>query len=658
MQAHITDDMEADAAAINERQWREQEEEEDAAIEAAAASDAFGLANLGSTATAQGSSSRPIASLPSTSKAAAATSSIYGAAAGLANPDVLTEDLSKPSTSLITRPTDTLMNINLSYEDMTRPVEGPDNVLGQLRGAGSSAGLGKSYNTLTGHVEQQAMSDVDFRNQHMSFNVLQYARDPSIIGGRAAGGSGFVGDASNANALNGATVRDYRPPKAQVKAIKRKRKAKGKVGVFDDPAEDKPTKGDGAEGEEGQDEEASSEEDDLKRAKAYMGPWAGWKDEATAPPVPTEEEYQMHERVRNKKGPIIHKSKQEVGFGEEKSVFHGKSMQDYQGRTYMHVPRDIDVNLTGEPGTQDSYIPKTCIHTWSGHTKGVNAVRLFPKSGHLLLSSSMDTRVKLWDVYHEGKCLRTFMGHGQSVRDVQFNNDGTRFLSASYDRTIKLWDTETGQCVQAFGNGKIPFCIKFNPDEDKQDIFLAGMSDKKICQFDARSGEIVQEYDQHLGPVNSITFVDQNRRFVTTSDDKSVRAWDWDIPVVIKYIAEPHMNSMPSVGVHPSLKYLAMQSLDNQILIYSSPDLKQNRKKRFAGHNSSGYACEVAFSPDGKFLSSGDGEGNLVMWDWKNCRLLKKLRVSSKAVISHAWLPHETSKVITGSHDGLIKLWD
>lgn len=68
------------------------------------------------------------------------------------------------------------------------------------------------------------------------------------------------------------------------------------------------------------------------------------------------------------------------------------------------------------------------------------------------------------------------------------------------------------------------------------------------------SVEITQEYDQHLGPVNTITFVDENRRFVTTSDDKTIRAWDFDIPVVIKYIAEPHMHSMPAVTVHPNSK--------------------------------------------------------------------------------------------------------
>ncbi len=49
-----------------------------------------------------------------------------------------------------------------------------------------------------------------------------------------------------------------------------------------------------------------------------------------------------------------------------------------------------------------------------------------------------------------------------------------------------------------------------------------------VCvQWDIRSGEVVQEYDRHLGAVNTITFVDENRRFVSTSDDKSLRVWEW-----------------------------------------------------------------------------------------------------------------------------------
>lgn len=48
-----------------------------------------------------------------------------------------------------------------------------------------------------------------------------------------------------------------------------------------------------------------------------------------------------------------------------------------------------------------------------------------------------------------------------------------------------------------------------------------------LWQWDIRTNEVVQEYDRHLGAVNTITFVDENRRFVSTSDDKSLRVWEW-----------------------------------------------------------------------------------------------------------------------------------
>lgn len=38
---------------------------------------------------------------------------------------------------------------------------------------------------------------------------------------------------------------------------------------------------------------------------------------------------------------------------------------------------------------------------------------------------------------------------------------------------------------------------------------------------------IFKEYDRHLGIVNSLTFFDKNRRFCSTSDDKSIRIWEW-----------------------------------------------------------------------------------------------------------------------------------
>jgi pre-mRNA-processing factor 17 len=71
-----------------------------------------------------------------------------------------------------------------------------------------------------------------------------------------------------------------------------------------------------------------------------------------------------------------------------------------------------------------------------------------------------------------------------------------------------------------------------------------------------------------LAAVNTITFVDKNRRFVSTSDDKSMRVWEWNIPVDMKYIADPSMHSMPAVTPSPNGKWIACQSLDNRICVF------------------------------------------------------------------------------------------
>lgn len=334
----------------------------------------------------------------------------------------------------------------------------------------------------------------------------------------------------------------------------------------------------------------------------YTGPWAEYENEERVSKPSEEESKELQEILsRRKKAQANDLAGKVEDEFVETTTLHIKDPYDYQGRSFLHPPHDVDVPLhKPDHAPSRCFLPKQHIHTYTGHTKSVTGMRLFPVSGHLLLSCSMDTKIKLWECYHERRCIMTFHGHKQAVRDICFNRRGDRFLSSGYDKTIKLWDTETGQCVKKFNSRKAAYSIKFNTSDDSHShLFISGMSDKKILCWDTRTGKVVQEYDRHLGAVNTVTFVDNGRKFVSTSDDKSLRVWEWDIPVDVKYIAEPSMHSIPAVTASPNGKWLACQSMDNKIQAFACMNrFKLNQKKVYTGHMVAGYACQPDFSPD------------------------------------------------------------
>lgn len=57
-------------------------------------------------------------------------------------------------------------------------------------------------------------------------------------------------------------------------------------------------------------------------------------------------------------------------------------------------------------------------------------------------------------------------------------------------------------------------------------------------QFDLNTGKKEMDYNQHLGTVNTITFIEENK-FISSSDDKKLFIWEFGIPVVTKHVSEP-----------------------------------------------------------------------------------------------------------------------
>ena len=329
---------------------------------------------------------------------------------------------------------------------------------------------------------------------------------------------------------------------------------------------------------------------------------------------------------------------------------------DYLGRSFIYPPSEL------KNTEHNCFIPKKLKYTYNGHNKLVQRIQFFPKYGHLLLSCSQDRKIKIWDVFNHKKCIQTYLGHSMGVRDISFSFDGKQFLSTSFDKSIKLWDTETGKVIRSYELKKIPLCIKYNIDIGHTDEFIVGTNYKKIFGFDVRDNRInkpTEVYDEHFGSINSITFIENGEKFISTSDDKKIFVWDCGIPNAIKHISDPQMYSISASVLHPGNNHYLGQSLDNKIVTYEiRPHFKRNKKRTFEGHVNAGNTCGIDCSSDGRFVCSGDADGKIWFWDFITTRNYTTINAHKGVVSDIKWNPVHPSLVASCAWDGTIKLWD
>ena len=90
--------------------------------------------------------------------------------------------------------------------------------------------------------------------------------------------------------------------------------------------------------------------------------------------------------------------------------------------------------------------PETTDRVFYGHQSAATSAAFSPDNT-LLVSSSQDCTVRLWDVQSGTQIGRPLKGHKDNVKCVAFSHNGQHVVSGSHDQTVRLWDVETGRMV-------------------------------------------------------------------------------------------------------------------------------------------------------------------------------------------------------------------
>ncbi|PIK43290.1 putative transducin beta-like protein 3 [Apostichopus japonicus] len=259
----------------------------------------------------------------------------------------------------------------------------------------------------------------------------------------------------------------------------------------------------------------------------------------------------------------------------------------------------------------------------TGHTDIIIAIDVF-KKGSMLVSSSKDNSVRLWQMNGEDntlRCVAVGKGHTHSVLSVTASRLSRKFfVSGGEDMTFKVW--------------RIPSELR-----------------KEAVSKDVTSLSVSFTEKAHDKSINSLAISPNDKLLATGSQDRSAKLWHLEQE---KFLGSfrGHKRGIWCVQFSPTDQALATSSADGTIKIWSISDF--TCVKTFEGHDAS--VLKVSFLSRGMQLLSSGSDGLLKLWTIKQNECIKTFDDHDDKV----WAVTSTleeDQVVTAGADSTIMVW-
>uniref|UniRef100_A0AAR2KN36 Apoptotic protease-activating factor 1 n=1 Tax=Pygocentrus nattereri TaxID=42514 RepID=A0AAR2KN36_PYGNA len=299
--------------------------------------------------------------------------------------------------------------------------------------------------------------------------------------------------------------------------------------------------------------------------------------------------------------------------------------------------KSIDINSFFPDNDDETGVMVKCS-TWSA-----DGARIF---------CAAKNTVFLWD-FEANKRMAECSGHLSWVPCVQFSPKGSLLLSSSDDQTIRLWETERVHTSSAVAL-KRDFDVVFNQD----DITVVAADSKNRLQVP--SGNILATLLGHTKTVHHCLFTEDGQTLITSSEDTTVRVWRWRTGecLVLKGHKEP-VRKFHLVGFSSSSPALLSWSFDGTAKVW---ELSSGKKLQdLECHHGAVLSADISL--DGQVFSTASADKTAKLWNMLNGSLLKICSRESKDSMDSfhgGWVtdlhfsPDNKVLVSTG---GYIKWW-